>query len=306
MNDDDSRATELMDLLRRTYKGSYYHDSFDDVSVLTTRDNKKYVVGMLRDRDEKYTAGGDYAPHMRSVGTVFVAELDKEGKLTGNSVRIKGEAQETHHYSEGYIGQMIHKSNDDLLNPQKPFTYISIDINQKDKLPRTVVYSDGSIQGNTFGDYTTFVNGYFDMSDRADFLRAAQSDNHPKNFRNHDKNQKIAKLCSLFLVPNESDEKCREEENKRRAANKKVEDAKARVEKMAALRKCIEQDPKALKFLGKGKLHRTAQKALARVKAPKLMETARKEKDQKARKDLDTRRQWNDFRDVIQSIMDNR
>jgi len=41
MDGEDNRTTELMDLLRCTYKGSYYRSSFDDVSILTTSDNKK-------------------------------------------------------------------------------------------------------------------------------------------------------------------------------------------------------------------------------------------------------------------------
>ena len=299
MDGENNLTTELMDLLRCTYKGSYYHSSFDDVSFLTTPGNKKYVVGMLRDRDEKYTSRGDYDPHMRSVGTVFVAELDENEKLTGNSVRIEGKSQETRHHSEKYIRQMMHLSNDDLLNPKQPYTYISIDINSKDKLPRTVVRSDGSVQGNICDDYTTFVEGYFDMLDRADFLRAAQSDNHHKNFRNPDKNRKIAELCSLFLVPNASDARCREEESKRRAANKKEEKAKERVERIAALRELLTS--KTFR-----ELPRTAQKAVARVKVPELVASARKQKDQETREYLDTRRNLWNFRNMVQRIRDKR
>ena len=241
---------------------------------------------------------------MRSAGTIFVAELDEKGKLTGNSVRIKGEAHETCYHSEEYIKRMMHLSNDELLSPQLPRTYISIDINSKDQLPRTVRCSDGSVKGNIFGNYSTFVNGYYNMLDRADFLRAAQSNNHLPKFRNLSENKKIAKICSQFLVSNASDEKCREAENKRRAANKKVEEVKELVEKMAALRKCIVENPEALKFLGK--FGRKAQRTFVGVNVAKLKEIGRKEKDQKAREDLNKRRQWSGFRDMIQSIMDNR
>lgn len=302
---------ELTALYKQTYgEASQYLSSLNNIATLTADDGIKYVIGVHREKNEQYTDSGDYEPHMRSLGIIFAAALDKQGNLTGNSIRIKGESEEACHFSEKYKRRKINRPNDELLKQCKSITCIDIDINQGDDLPRTVLCTDNSIQGRPYSDYSTMVDGYYNVIDRSEFLQAAYSKHHGKLYQDPLKNQKIAEICTQFLVPDASDRKCHKEEAERLKQKQKQEELNYRLEKRQALRKFIEREntkrSKGLKIFGYGTIQNSARKALAKRMLPKLITLVQTEKQQKTEQDLEIRRQWQETQDCVLTIIENR
>ena len=275
-------AKDLAELYQHTYgEASQYMSSFDKVSVLKTPDGHKYAIGILRNTDENYTSCGDYEPHMRSWSVVFAGALDKQGKLSGDSVRIKGEAEEACYPSANYKQRMSYLTNLESLKQHEASTFIMIDFNKADELPRTVLCSDNSVQGRTVGDCATLINGFYNVVDKSAFLEASRSSNHNGSYQDSEKNQKIAELCAQFIIPTADDKKYYEEEQQRLKRNIEKKALHERLTKRQALRKFIEREnerrSKGLKIFGYDVFKNPARKALAKRMLPKLIALVRAE-----------------------------
>lgn len=201
---------ELNELYEHTYKGGdgYNMPPLDNVSTLTTDDGQKYAIGISRKKEELYEER-DATPHIESSSIVFVAKLDKQGNLTGDSIRIKAKSAEEYHYSEKYKDRLplMYRS----IDPETT-TRINIDINDSKNLPRAERLSDNTSVGNTYHDYTTIINGYFDVTDRSALKRAVKSKKYYHGYEDSPDNDKIKDICLKFLVSDKSDEKYRLEE----------------------------------------------------------------------------------------------
>ena len=269
---------ELTKLYQNTYgEARQYMSSFDKVSVLKAPDGHKYAIGTLRNTDEQYTSGGIYEPHMRSWNVIFAGVLDKQGNLSGDSIRLKGEAEEACYRSEKYKQRKDPLSGEEMKQRQAS-TSIMIDFNKADELPRTVLCSDSSVQGRTTGDYSTMIDGFYNVVDKSAFLEASRSANR---YQDSENDQKITELCAQFIISGEDDKKYQEAEQQRLKRNIEKKALQERLTKRQALRKFIEREnerrSKGLKIFGYDVFQNSARKALAKRMLPKLIALVRAE-----------------------------
>ena len=298
--------TELYNLYQKTYSGFNPNIKFDEISTLTDEDGKKYVIGLSRSQEKEYTDFGNYKPFLYSKNVIFVANIDDNNNLTGDSVKIEAISWDEHYHSEAYINRMLHQSNKELLGKKNAFTCVSVGINNKDELPRVKVHSGGDISGNMY-DKITFINGYCNVVDRLAILEALNSKKYTDNYDNRKENKLISSICSKFLIPNTEDEMYRKMEETRKKEQEATQKRQFDRDKNKALRLFIKKAKAQYKDLGKlGSSKRKVLKLHAKRLLPSLIKEVQEKEKEKQERRLNQKKDWNNFRTFVQAIMDSR
>lgn len=269
-------AQELTDLYsRETYKGDHIEfDEFDKITI----NGQEYAVGIYRSKDPKDTDFGHYKPHMRMHSITFLAPI-KDGKLAGNSIRISARSSEATDYSSQYKADHYRAYSDGKYKDGvKPFTYIEIDINQPENLPRYTIRSDRSISGYISPDFSTSVDDFCNVCDRREILAALTSQKG--------KNKDIFENCSSLIVPTKQDESEKLTEEMRQQTIASEKHKAQEVQKIKALRKFIAQHPEEKGLFGKWRRKKAAKEFITTEQKQKAMNEEKFAVDMCALKDI--------------------
>lgn len=236
MTDEKDLQKKLTALYRRTYPDTSYGFSLGELTE-TELNGEHFIIGIARNKNAEYTDLGHYKPHTCSESTTFLARI-KDGELTGDSICIKARAVEDHQYNPE---KMFHLSNNELLKIQKGYTYIGMDKNKADKLPRTK---------SAQADSDIYVDGFFNVCDRSQILEAlklpVESDflSTVNLFRRN-----CERVLTLTLNAEDTAEKIREDARRHTIAQEKAK--KENIERTSALRDFVEKHPDNGSFISK-------------------------------------------------------
>ncbi len=287
-NEKTDFSESINNLYRQTYPDTLYNFSFKEFSE-TEFNGEHFVIGVTRNKNTEYTDIGHYKPHARSESTTFLARV-KDGKLTGDSIRIKAVSVEPHQYNPQ---KMSHLSNEKLLKIQKGYTFIEVDKNKSAELPRYKVYSDHSVTGRTEADLSSFTDGFYNVADRAALLEAIKCEpSHAKDAKAH---KLIRDYCQAAIMPNAADAEERAAETVRIREKAAAAAKQERTERMSALRDFAEKHPANGSLISKFTRKFEAKKHIRRYQDSKRAQ---------AEKDLDFKRNINILSNIIRGTYD--
>lgn len=310
---------------------------FDEISFVDGQDNQCYVVGIVRDKIDNYTADGDKTPHALSQSWVFAAAL-KDNRLLDKGVRIRAISEESFKYTDNYRRDFPSKSFELLINEQPAKTLIFMDINEGEKVHRRR-NSDTKYSEWTTPDFEMAISGFYNVADRNELLKAVQmpsvsavqhiyADEQGKNSDkwvviskvhmdvnderyvgkdfygyssgNYKKiHEKIADICSQTIFPNANDVQCQLAENARLQAKAEKIAQETKLQKRAALRQFIRRErSKGINTFNCGSLYAKTRKVIAARMLPVLMKKMEQSKREKLAEQIQNNRNWLKSRDV--------
>ena len=304
---------------------------FDELSFVEGKDGQSYVVGIVRDKIDNYTADGDKTPHALSQCWIFSAQL-KNNRLTDRGVRLRAVSEESFQYTDNYRRDFPSKSIETLINEQPAKTLIFMDINEDEKVRRRR-NSDTKYSEWTTPDFEMEIPQFYNVADRHELLKAVQmpsisavqhiyADNNGKNSDkwvviskvhmdvnderyvgkdfygyssgNYKKiHEKIAAICAEIVFPNENDVQCRLIEKKRLQNKEKNAETATRIRKRAALRQFVKREKnKGINVLHCGSLYARTRKAIAARMVPIIIKKMEQSKREKLAEQIQLNRSW--------------
>lgn len=336
--------------LESIYRGIYYSlpylknpeankedgNFFDELSFVKSQD-KCFVVGIVRDKIDDYTADGDKTPHAFAQSWVFAAEF-KDGQLSDRGLRIRAISEESFRYTDNYRRDFPSKSFETLIDAQPAKTLIFMDINEDAKTRRRR-NSDTKYSEWTTPDFEMEIPDFYNVADKNELLKAVQmpsvfavqhiyADNQGKNSDkwvkiskvhmdvnderyvgkdfygyssgNYKKiHEKIASECASIVIPNANDVQYQLAEQERLKRKAEALAVEERIQKRAAMRQFIRREKsKGIDTFNCGTLYAKTRKVIAARMLPIIMKKMAQSKREKLAEQIQTSRNWLKSRDA--------